>query len=398
MQKMNVRRFAQELFVPGLKEREAALKRSRDAFEEDQRTLEGSRRALDKERSEWRQEKEKQRRRLESDRVELQCTVQRLVDKGIDEKERAMNARWEREFEAERQQILKNRRETERDLEEARAQLDKEKEETRSALAREREQWEETRRRCTEMAASAKEVVKLSVGGIPFAITKTIIDAHPGSLLACMLSHEGFFKSDRDNDDGTYFFFDRDPKAFEFLLQYMRTGVVAEHETGELTTAFRQRIVDEAKYFGLDRLEKYLATETIRLRESKWVWPAGGKWLATGCIEKKIRINTLRGECSIGIAAKDTLLDKGQWTCISWCSSGRDIHEAPKENTHGAPFAARDVIKVTFHIDSRQLIFERNENVIADFSTEDKFRRRTEFCLLVRLRRGDALDATILDS
>ena len=91
--------------------------------------------------------------------------------------------------------------------------------------------------------------VKLNVGGQIFLTTKATLQNEPDSMLSRMFAYEteGMVPSFKD-EQGAYMF-DRSPKYFEPILNYLRTGklIIDPNVNAE-------GILEEAKYYGLQNL------------------------------------------------------------------------------------------------------------------------------------------------
>ena len=86
-------------------------------------------------------------------------------------------------------------------------------------------------------------IISINVGGTVFSTTKTTLTVDPESMLARMcdteLSHE--------RDSNGNIFLDRNPKAFEIILEFLRTGKLFNVGIG----CTLEQLEAEADYFGL---------------------------------------------------------------------------------------------------------------------------------------------------
>eukprot|EP01062_Namystynia_karyoxenos_P009377 TRINITY_DN13329_c0_g1_i1.p1 TRINITY_DN13329_c0_g1~~TRINITY_DN13329_c0_g1_i1.p1 ORF type:complete len:294 (+),score=94.50 TRINITY_DN13329_c0_g1_i1:86-967(+) len=110
---------------------------------------------------------------------------------------------------------------------------------------------------------SSGEYLELNVGGEIFPTTLSTILQYPGSFLAQLMDPATAF--DRElvaRDAQARVFIDRPPSLFPFVLDYLRTG--AAPLTGSESRAQLERLLDEARFFGLDGLVEEL---TVRCSE-----------------------------------------------------------------------------------------------------------------------------------
>ena len=99
------------------------------------------------------------------------------------------------------------------------------------------------------------EIVKLNIGGKNFATLKSTLLKYKDSYLANLLENE---KESIIYDENNAVFIDRNPKLFEFIIEYLRTGFM---ETLPQDFHKLKRMTDEALFYKLDELaqEMYLA-------------------------------------------------------------------------------------------------------------------------------------------
>lgn len=102
-------------------------------------------------------------------------------------------------------------------------------------------------------------LVKLNVGGVRFNVSHTNLTKFPGSLFEMLLNSQ--FPVERDEKN--YIFIDRDPNYFREILHFLRTGDSSAIRAQPPDV--KSRIVDEAKYYGLDQL-------VMELRSTRLEW------------------------------------------------------------------------------------------------------------------------------
>ena len=111
-------------------------------------------------------------------------------------------------------------------------------------------------------------IIKLNIGGVRFNAYHSTLTRFPGTMFDVLLSGS----LPVDLDEKGYIFIDRDPDLFRELLYFLRTG-----DSRSITMQpelQKRRILEEAKYFGIDELVTELKchrgrwtseTEKIRL-------------------------------------------------------------------------------------------------------------------------------------
>ena len=92
------------------------------------------------------------------------------------------------------------------------------------------------------------EVISINVGGTVFSTTKTTVLQAKDGILARMIRAEVTVTRDIEGN----IFIDRDPKKFESILEYLRTGNWNGHDP----KCTLDQLQAEAKYFGLTTLLK----------------------------------------------------------------------------------------------------------------------------------------------
>ena len=95
------------------------------------------------------------------------------------------------------------------------------------------------------------EWISLDVGGVIFKTTVATLTKYPDSMLAAM------FKSERPpamKDDNGNFLIDRNPRAFAYILEFLRNAGLPDDIVG----CSLQEVQWEASYYGLDGLLKII--------------------------------------------------------------------------------------------------------------------------------------------
>jgi hypothetical protein len=92
-----------------------------------------------------------------------------------------------------------------------------------------------------------KNKIKLNVGGKLFITSTTTLQRERHSMLACI----GSDRWKPSEDDGA-FFIDRDPRAFECILEYLRTGQLPTNLSERRVTM--EQVCEEARFYLLNVL------------------------------------------------------------------------------------------------------------------------------------------------
>ena len=104
------------------------------------------------------------------------------------------------------------------------------------------------------------DIITLNVGGTIFSTTLTTLGQYRGtSMLAAMFDPESGMEAAMRDTNGA-FFIDRNPKAFEAILSYLRTGKLFEAYDG----VTMEELLNEAEYFGLTGLADMIKAREIR--------------------------------------------------------------------------------------------------------------------------------------
>ena len=153
-----------------------------------------------------------------------------------------------------------------RKIEEERKEMEKDIAKQWKALNQEKELFENMKKRVDTVSHDGNIKVRLNVGGTAYETTVDTLTCDSDSMLAAMFS--GKFHIDKLEDGSC--FFDRDPKLFREILQYLRwlrdtnsnsmaskddeppvyCPMIAENE--------KDGLVREAQYYGIDSLVRML--------------------------------------------------------------------------------------------------------------------------------------------
>jgi hypothetical protein len=104
--------------------------------------------------------------------------------------------------------------------------------------------WTQTQTKASEVRSQAKSKIKLNIGGKDFATSKaTLCGRFPMSLLSVMISTDVWVPS-----DGVYFF-DRDSRLFEIVLDYLRDGEL--HISSLITKEEYEELKNELRFYNI---------------------------------------------------------------------------------------------------------------------------------------------------
>ena len=90
------------------------------------------------------------------------------------------------------------------------------------------------------------KVIKLNVGGTLFTTTVATLTKYPDSMLAAMFNPESE-RPPAEKDDNGNFFMDRNPRAFVYILEFLRNARLPKDIAG----CSIEQVKWEADYFGL---------------------------------------------------------------------------------------------------------------------------------------------------
>jgi len=110
------------------------------------------------------------------------------------------------------------------------------------------------------MVEKGQELVKLNVGGQRFVTTRTTLCRVSGSKLEALFSGRHVNSSLQD-EEGAYFM-DRDGTLFQYVLDYLRTGLVLSLPRNECDL---ERLAIEADYYGLEALWQAIQAPAVDL-------------------------------------------------------------------------------------------------------------------------------------
>jgi len=89
---------------------------------------------------------------------------------------------------------------------------------------------------------SSKGVVKFNVGGIIYEVARSLLEAHPDTMVARMVSEEW-----QQEKLEAGIFIERDGSRFKYFLDYLRDGKISLP-----LSESKEAIVDDLKYYGID--------------------------------------------------------------------------------------------------------------------------------------------------
>lgn len=112
-----------------------------------------------------------------------------------------------------------------------------------ATLAREKQNIQMEMSRMGDLHKINSNIVELNVGGTHFSTALATLCCFPGSFIEAMFSG----RHPRDKDHSGRFFIDRSPVTFEYVLNFLRTGVLVEPATLDVRRRFRL----DLDYFGL---------------------------------------------------------------------------------------------------------------------------------------------------
>ncbi|KAI9020438.1 BTB/POZ protein [Hyaloraphidium curvatum] len=121
-----------------------------------------------------------------------------------------------------------------------------------------------------------ERVIRLTVGGTLFLTTLgTLTLSEPDSMLAAMWANMGT-RAPACYDPATdSYFLDRDPERFRVVLNYLRTLTPRLPADGAVTW---EMLLDEARFFGMEKLERHVVEEIEGEKRAKAVGKGGATY------------------------------------------------------------------------------------------------------------------------
>lgn len=89
--------------------------------------------------------------------------------------------------------------------------------------------------------STSEAIVKLNVGGTRYEVARSLIETHPDTMIARMISKEWQRNTDAE------IFIERDGSRFKYFLDYLRDGKVSLP-----VNVSRESVLDDLKYYGVD--------------------------------------------------------------------------------------------------------------------------------------------------
>ena len=108
------------------------------------------------------------------------------------------------------------------------------------------------------------KVIKLNVGGALFTTTEATLTQYPGSMLAAMFDPESERPPAMKDDQGN-FVIDRNPRAFEYILGFLRNATLDK----EIDGCSVEELEKEATYFGLKKMVEIIKAGKRSRKERK---------------------------------------------------------------------------------------------------------------------------------
>lgn len=100
----------------------------------------------------------------------------------------------------------------------------------------------------TELIEKGVRYVKLDVGGVYYTVSLNTLCKIKGSMLEAMFGGRFTIFSDKDGDNSSRVFIDRDGTLFAYILEFLRDGEVLVGPNDPLP----EKIAREASYYGLE--------------------------------------------------------------------------------------------------------------------------------------------------
>jgi hypothetical protein len=154
------------------------------------------------------------------------------------------------------------------------------------------EKWKRMQAKVDRIVGTQGDIVKLNVGGKVFSVSVNTINSMPGTLLQKLI------ESGRV-DLKQEIFFDRSPKLFEHILEYIR---VRHINLTKLSKDDFEQLKDDADYFNIIDLEVQLAE---RLRDVEFVsFDFNGAYIYNGTTAGTNKVEDITDKtCMKGICA-----------------------------------------------------------------------------------------------
>ena len=170
------------------------------------------------------------------------------------------------------------------------------------------QKWKSMDEKADRIYNSQTGIVKINVGGILFATTRSTLDLNRNSLITRLVDSGRI-------DLNEEIYFDRSPKMFPFILDFMRTKEI------EYTTISKEDLLilkDDAEYYNIEEIITYLEE---RLREIEFVsFEYSGPYIFKGKSAGTSKVQDLKEKnCLKGIFIILWYLISQQKTCSnSW--------------------------------------------------------------------------------
>jgi len=223
--------------------------------------------------------------------------------------------------------------------------------------------------------ANAKQKIKLDIGGKHFTTSRTTLLRFKDSYFYSMLAN-GQWKPD---EDGTYFI-DRNPKYFDILLDYMRTGEISLEKLDEEGLKKIQR---DAEYFQIplplpipvwdmsnpSSNLSFSGDGTIATKNGNDAWDAA---VLSKIPVKSFKVRILNrgsgGNIMIGLAPKNNFQVNGM--NYSTCGYYLYVNNGTLYSQNGDSNKAylnrlvsnSDTVEVNWNSDARTILFKINSN------------------------------------
>lgn len=142
-----------------------------------------------------------------------------------------------------------------------------------------------------EMTLTNRKIVNLDIGGKFFATTFDILTKDPNCLFALLLN---------ENPNATTLYFDRNPRIFDVLLNYLRFGKIKYTNFSDIEL---KEIYEEALYYEITDIRDYLYEKTRDISVIKV--ETSGEYFADGkIVGENNHLSLSNKEMKTGICAK----------------------------------------------------------------------------------------------